>query len=181
MSVQEQLATIDLFSGLDASALDALAQVAEPMVLAQGQVLLEEGSTNAGLYAVVEGRLRVSLPDSPERFTAVHLRDRRPGDVIGEYSVLDHRAASARVEAAAPRRCRPQARHAAARGSRRGRPVAMPRQEEPARGGVTRECRNGCQRLMSPGHLSDPPALAGLSAQAAVTSPAGLKCPLARD
>ena len=67
-----------------------------------GDIIIAEGRANTALYIVLSGELEVSLPDRLDRVTGISLAICRPGDCVGEYSFLDHRAASASVSANQP-------------------------------------------------------------------------------
>ena len=62
-----------------------------------GEVLIEEGAENNATYLLLEGELKISRPDRPDRLTGLTLGYRGPGDLIGEYSLLDGLPAAATV------------------------------------------------------------------------------------
>lgn len=70
-----------------------------PVVLAQGQVLFNQGSTDRTLYLVESGSLSVHYQDEKER---VRLAIVGAGSVVGEGAFFSHRARSATVQAGAP-------------------------------------------------------------------------------
>jgi CRP-like cAMP-binding protein len=102
MDIAAQLATVTLFHGLDAHALAAIAGLGTPRTLAPGEILVEEGQLNNTLHVVLEGKLDISLPASPERLRSIHLRTCRAGEVVGEYSAFDQDLVSAQVQAITP-------------------------------------------------------------------------------
>ena len=64
-----------------------------------GEVLIDEGVDNSAMYLLLEGEFKVSRPDRPDRLTGLTLGYRGPGDIIGEYSLLDGLPAAATVTA----------------------------------------------------------------------------------
>ena len=66
--------------------------------LEPGELLIERGQQHAAIYVVLAGRLSVHLtePDGPPH---VHME---PGDIAGEVSLFDRRAATAWVRASEP-------------------------------------------------------------------------------
>jgi CRP-like cAMP-binding protein len=66
--------------------------------IAAGQTLIRAGAPNSRLFLVLEGRLRARLPDDGGTAeTGVTLGHRGPGDLVGEYSMLDRLAPNADV------------------------------------------------------------------------------------
>ena len=65
--------------------------------LRAGEVLIAAGQTNEAVYVLLDGELDVYVaPDGPP-----HVR-LKPGEIVGEVSVLDHQSASAWVRASRP-------------------------------------------------------------------------------
>ena len=98
----EQLATIDLFSGLKPEALELVAKVATDESHAVGTKIFQHGDAGDKLYLILEGKVRISreVPGMGEEALAVV----GPGQVFGEMALLDDspRSADARVH----ERCR---------------------------------------------------------------------------
>ena len=67
-----------------------------------GEVLIEEGADNSMMYLLLEGEFKVSRPDRSDRLTGLTLGYRGPGDIIGEYSLLDGLPAAATVTVEKP-------------------------------------------------------------------------------
>ena len=95
--VFEALRRVDLFSGLPADELRALAAVIRGIRAGPGDRLFEEGDENAKFYIVTEGAVEIvkHVPGGGEEKLAV----RRAGDVFGEMALLNDapRFATARV------------------------------------------------------------------------------------
>ena len=95
--VFEALRRVDLFSGLPADELRALAEVIRGIRAGPGDRLFEEGDENAKFYIVTEGAVEIvkHVPGGGEEKLAV----RRAGDVFGEMALLNDapRFATARV------------------------------------------------------------------------------------
>jgi CRP-like cAMP-binding protein len=101
---ENQLKTVELFGDLDPKELKLLAKTCTERQYAANAVLMQEGTPGAGLFILVEGKVRVtqaSGPNEPPRELAVL----GAGEVIGEMSLLDDLPRSATVTALEPSRC----------------------------------------------------------------------------
>ena len=67
-------------------------------VLKKGDVLINQGQTNAVMYLIARGRLSVSLEEPKGKAVAFI----ESGQTVGEMSVIDHRPTSALVVATQP-------------------------------------------------------------------------------
>lgn len=85
---------IPLFSGLDDYALERLIAMSQELTLQPGEYLLREDEIGDSMYVVVEGTLQIRKKAGDSE---VVLAERKPGEVLGEMSVLDQapRVASA--------------------------------------------------------------------------------------
>jgi CRP-like cAMP-binding protein len=94
----ELLAACDLFNGLGADQLAAVAETATEVEFPAGRVIARQGEIGTGFFIVVDGEVRV-------------IRDGRllatlgPGEFFGELSVLDGLPRIAQVVAELPTRC----------------------------------------------------------------------------
>ena len=95
--IGSELGRLELFHGLDSSALDALAERAHARKLARGQILFTQDEPTGHLFVVRSGRLRV-LVSSPHGDDLV-LTVLEAGDSFGEVSVLTGEPRSATVDA----------------------------------------------------------------------------------
>jgi CRP-like cAMP-binding protein len=93
----EQLAKIELFSGLKTEALELIAKVGSEETHASGTKIFQHGDAGDKLYLIVEGKVRISreVPGMGEEALAVL----GPGQAFGEMALLDEspRSADARV------------------------------------------------------------------------------------
>jgi CRP-like cAMP-binding protein len=89
------LRSLRLFRALPAPALEGLARSVEPVGLTAGEVLIREGDEGDRFYAIVDGRLDVSIGGA-----AVATKGR--GDGVGEIALLYNRPRTATVTAASP-------------------------------------------------------------------------------
>jgi len=91
------LASIDLFRGLDETALRALALEVEGMFLPGGERLIRQGDPGDALYVVLNGRLRVTIRQADGQDTPVGEVGR--GESVGEMAILAEETRSASVYA----------------------------------------------------------------------------------
>ncbi|MDX1690730.1 MAG: ATP-binding protein [Acidimicrobiia bacterium] len=92
----DRLRSVPLFAGLDDDDLGRIAAETESVRLAEGDRLVEEGDSGRHAFVIVEGELEI-LKRSGER--EVLLAVRRPGEVIGEMSLLEDAPRMASVRA----------------------------------------------------------------------------------
>lgn len=100
MSV-EFLRQLPLLSGLSDEDLARLYQLAVPIELSQGEVLMKEGTQGDSLYVVLEGEFEITKR-SGEREIAIAVRG--AGEVMGEMGLLSEEPRSATVTAMGPAR-----------------------------------------------------------------------------
>ena len=83
----ETIASISLFKGLGQAQIERLAVIAEEMSLREGMVLFREGDVGDRLFAILEGKVRISrqIPGIGEEALAIL----EPGDHFGEMSIID--------------------------------------------------------------------------------------------
>jgi CRP-like cAMP-binding protein len=98
-SLRVLLSECELFSGMSAVQVDAIAAIGTLRELDENDTLIEEKQRNRHLYIVAEGRFEILLPESLDRFTALELGMSEDGDAIGEYSFVDSLPAAATVRA----------------------------------------------------------------------------------
>ncbi len=94
--VLEMLKEHDLFAGLAEDDLRRLVDMARPLHLEPGQVLMQEGTPGASLYLVLDGEFEVTKRSGQQD---VHLAVRGAGEVFGEMSILDQSPRSATLVA----------------------------------------------------------------------------------
>ena len=84
MVTPEEIASVQLFAGLDAAERERLSRVAADISLGAGEYAAHEGDERA-LFAILDGRIEpVKLADGIERVVGV----RHPGDVFGEVPIV---------------------------------------------------------------------------------------------
>ena len=98
----DQLARVELFSGLKPQGLELIAKVATEETHAVGTKIFQHGDAGDKLYLILEGKVRISreVPGMGEEALAVL----GPGQVFGEMALLDESARSA--DARVHERCR---------------------------------------------------------------------------
>jgi signal transduction histidine kinase len=95
------LRRVPFFAGLAEPDLERLLAQAEVLELGPNTVVIEEGTPGDALYVLLDGELQVTKRAGPQD---VKLDVRRPGDVIGEMSLLDNTPRSASVRTLRPSR-----------------------------------------------------------------------------
>lgn len=80
------LRQVSLFSGLDNYALERLVAMSTELELQPGEYLMREDEMGDSMYIIIEGTLQVRKKAGDSE---VVLAERKPGEVIGEMSVLD--------------------------------------------------------------------------------------------
>jgi signal transduction histidine kinase len=92
----ELLRRLSFFAGLSAADMDWLSARAEPVTVAAGELVLEEGAPGDAAYVIVDGEFEiVKKSDGQDIVIAV----REPGAIIGEMSLLDDTSRNATVRA----------------------------------------------------------------------------------
>lgn len=94
--VVDFLQSSEVFKTLDRPALESIARQLEPVHLAAGGVLLEQGDPADCLYLLHRGRLRVYLSEGERERS---LQELSPGSVVGEIALLTDQPRAASVRA----------------------------------------------------------------------------------
>jgi CRP-like cAMP-binding protein len=100
----EALRSVPAFAGLSDEALGRLADAATECEFPAGHVLIEANTPAAGLFVVLDGRVRVHAREGDSELG--------PGAVVGERALLRGGTRTARVAAITPVRCLSIARDA---------------------------------------------------------------------
>lgn len=98
--IADILPQVDLFSGLDENDFSLLAGHFSRAAFGQGEVIIREGGTGHSLSIIIKGEVEIVLPErqgSVERFSEIVLTTLGPGEIFGEYAMVDLRPASASV------------------------------------------------------------------------------------
>jgi CRP-like cAMP-binding protein len=98
--VVELLARVPVFSTLEQSDLERIAQLAVPREFDPGQVVFREGDSSDTCYVVRSGRARAVREHSDGR--VITLATFGPGDIFGELAMFEDELRSATVEAIEP-------------------------------------------------------------------------------
>ena len=100
--MDDWLADVELFAALEGAARAELAAIAHPFALAEGALLFRQGDPPSGLYLVGEGALEIAtrMPGDD----AAQVSRIAPGEVVGEFALLDDGPRSAHVRALAATR-----------------------------------------------------------------------------
>jgi len=95
---EDDLARVDLFSGLRKKELKDLARYCREGNFSPGSVLISQGEQGLGLFMLIKGTVRITRANSPDGEEEV-LGTAGAGDVIGEMALLDDLPRSATVTA----------------------------------------------------------------------------------
>ncbi len=97
MNVIDALRGVELFDGLTADELKAVAALCEERRLNRGDVLIQQGQPGLELYIVTEGFVEVvRQSDGEDQRVVVQLG---PGQIVGEMALVDQGPRSATVRA----------------------------------------------------------------------------------
>lgn len=91
--LEQALTRASLFAGVDEATIAALAATATRRVWQSGTVLFQRGDAGDYLLALISGRVRLSL--STPTGKELVLRHMGPGEVLGEFSLIDGQPRSA--------------------------------------------------------------------------------------
>lgn len=93
MNIQD-LRKSPLFQGLSDEELQQLMDMAEPVSLHAGDVLIKQGETGDSAYVVISGEFEIQKQSGQ---SLIKIDVRNPGDVVGEMALLAHTPRSASV------------------------------------------------------------------------------------
>jgi signal transduction histidine kinase len=96
MSYVEQLRATPLFAELPEASLELLCAQAEPMTLAAGETLIEEGTTGDSMFVVLTGELDVVKQSGDGELPLARVG---PGAIQGEMAAIEERPRTASVRA----------------------------------------------------------------------------------
>jgi len=91
----DRLKQIPLFAGLDPAARNTIAKLASEVSVPAGKELVREGDYSYDMLAIEEGTAKVTRSGG-------HVADLGPGDVVGEFGVLNKGTRNATVTATSP-------------------------------------------------------------------------------
>jgi CRP-like cAMP-binding protein len=100
VDLEQTMASVPLFSGLDKRTVKRLAQQGTLRTFEPGEVIVKEGSTAAALYIIVSGKVVVERSD-----TEGPIGELRPGDFFGELALIEDHARTATVRALTETQC----------------------------------------------------------------------------
>lgn len=103
MNKETPLAKVGLFANLDLKYIRAIAQICTERTFKEGEVLMRQGDDGIGLYIILSGKVKVEKADQSGK--QVELASNGPGDIMGEFSVLDGAKRTATVTAVETTQC----------------------------------------------------------------------------
>src|SRR5436309_8158327 len=95
---EDDLARVDLFSGLRKKELKEVATACREGKYSPGSVLISQGEKGSGLFILTKGTVRITRTNSPDGAEEV-LGTAGMADIIGEMALLDDMPRSATVTA----------------------------------------------------------------------------------
>ncbi|GAB1432929.1 hypothetical protein MASR2M29_15540 [Spirochaetota bacterium] len=97
------LSKVSLFSNLGEKQIRAIAQICTERDFAPGTALMKQGEEGIGLFIILTGKVQIEKENSlGERFV---IATNGPGDIMGEFAVLDGAKRTATVTALEPTKC----------------------------------------------------------------------------
>ena len=99
MDVVAELKKVELFKDVPEAGLRAIAEIAEPVSVAAGDVILVEGGPPDALYVIRSGRCRIFKEKGGEAKSVVHVH---AVDLFGASAMCDREPRSATVIAVEP-------------------------------------------------------------------------------
>lgn len=103
MSNESALAKVSLFSNLDQKYIKGISQICTEREFNAGEALMKQGEDGIGLFIILTGKVRIEKVNaSGER---VEIATNGPGDIMGEFAVLDGAKRTATVVATEPTKC----------------------------------------------------------------------------
>ena len=93
MSKLDLLRNVSLFTGLSDQELQTLAESLHRRAFGKGTIVFDQGSTDATLYVIESGRVRIFLISEFGEEISLQVYD--PGQCFGEFAVLDGQPRSA--------------------------------------------------------------------------------------
>lgn len=100
MTIAEELKKFSLFKSVELNELEALASKMQQQSYPQSAVLFEKDQPGDAMYLIRSGRVRVFLRDP--QGNEITFRHFGPGQIVGEFSLIDDKPRSASAEAAEP-------------------------------------------------------------------------------
>jgi CRP/FNR family cyclic AMP-dependent transcriptional regulator len=103
MSDYTALQSVSLFENLDTKYLKTIFKACTPRSFAAGDALVEQGTSGVGLFIILSGSVKVvKETDSGD---TLDIASHGPGEVVGEFSVLDGAPRTAHVIATEDSEC----------------------------------------------------------------------------
>jgi CRP-like cAMP-binding protein len=102
LSETEILARVPLFAGLPEAERERLSRLLRVRHYTRGEVIFLEGDEGSSLFLIAEGRVRIQLTGADGREVVLNVYG--PGEIVGEFAVLDGEPRSADAIAQEPSR-----------------------------------------------------------------------------
>jgi CRP-like cAMP-binding protein len=100
MTDADTLKNVRLFAHVEARDLAALAHIAERHSFPANTVLFRQGDAGDALYIILSGHIRIYLEQAQQ--PDLTLRQYGPGDILGEFALIDQRLRSTSAAAVEP-------------------------------------------------------------------------------
>ena len=103
MSYENELAKVSLFSNLEPKYIKGIAQISTERDFKAGDKLMQQGEDGIGLFVILSGKVKIEKTNAAGK--SVEIASNGPGDVMGEFAVLDGAKRTATVTATEPTKC----------------------------------------------------------------------------
>lgn len=100
MIIADELKKFALFKSVESGELEALARMLQQQSISTGTVLFEKDQPGDAMYLIQSGRVRIFLRDP--KGNEITFRHYGPGEIVGEFALIDDKPRSASADAAEP-------------------------------------------------------------------------------
>ncbi|TFG84968.1 MAG: cyclic nucleotide-binding domain-containing protein [Spirochaetales bacterium] len=103
MDKENALAKVSLFANLEPKYVKGIAQICTERTFEPGEHLMKQNEDGIGLFIILSGKVKIEKVDASGKL--VELASNGPGDILGEFAVLDGAKRTATVTTVEPTTC----------------------------------------------------------------------------
>src|SRR5262245_5035252 len=92
-NIAQQLAQVPMFKGVSMTDMETLVNMGKRMSFMKGQRVFQQGTMGDSMYIILSGRIRIYFEDAQKN--QLVLRHYGPGEIVGEFAILDQQPRSA--------------------------------------------------------------------------------------